>query len=248
MRTLLLLMLAGRCMAQYDVPEYTQSRSTAGSAYTFSKYTFVTDSGSTSVASITSPAIILGSGDFVVVSCRTGTASQTVTVTSSPANTFTQLTAQSSATVGSSQMSYALTVSSGSTTFTCTPSASSGFQSMVVLDYTHTGASAAFDAQGGSTTCNAGAGTNQCQVASFSTAANVTIIQCGTVGSTLVWSAATIGANAAVLRGVSSGALANNADQGCQDTTFNPAQTGITAALQYSSTNLAGSTTVASFK
>jgi len=87
----------------------------------YKQSTFVAEGSSTPVASITSPAMTVAAGDLLIVFCRSGPSTQTgVTVTSSPANTFNQLTAQVN-TWGVEQESYALSAGAGSTTFTCTP-------------------------------------------------------------------------------------------------------------------------------
>jgi hypothetical protein len=92
---------------------------------TFKQYTYVADTGSGKLGSITSPAITLTSGDFVFVFCQTRDSATGFTVTSSPANTFNQLTSQTAA--STEQASYSVNAGSGSTTFTCTPSASAAY-------------------------------------------------------------------------------------------------------------------------
>jgi len=199
---------------------------------TFRQYTYVADSGGGNVATITSPAIIVGAGDLVYVSCRTGFGStKSIVVTSSPPNTFTQLAIQAGG-PGSQQSSYALNVRQGSTTFACAPNAPAPYQSMIVLDYGVFPNSAAFDKQVGSTTP---AGTIYTSPP-FSTSASGTelIILCGTVASTdYAFAEGSIGSLKTTLRGVSARLLKGPADAGCEDALSTVSQRSITARITY---------------
>ena len=199
---------------------------------TFRQYTYVADSGGVNVASITSPAITLGAGDFVLVSCRAGYGSaKSIVVTSSPSNTFSQLTVQAGG-PGSQQSSYAMNVKAGSTTFTCTPNIASPYQSMIVLDYGVSPGSGALDGQAGSTTPAEPTYTSP----AFSTSSSDTelIILCGTVASTdYAFTAGSIGSLRATLRGVSASSLRSHADAGCEDAITRVSQKSINGRITY---------------
>src|SRR5882724_13450623 len=89
----------------------------------FVAYTFVanTSCGST-CSSITTPAITLTTGDFVFQFCRNNlnVASNPMTFTSTPSNTWNALTSDSLPNNIHTSSAYSFTVG-GSTTFTCTP-------------------------------------------------------------------------------------------------------------------------------
>jgi hypothetical protein len=200
---------------------------------TFRQYTYVADSGGVNVASITSPAITLGAGDFVHVSCRTGYGSiKSIVVTSSPSNTFTQLAIQAGG-PGSQQSSYAMNVRAGSTTFTCTPNDGAAYQSMIVLDYGVSPNSGALDQQVGSTT--PAEPTYTSPTFTSSSGAEL-IILCGTVASTdYAFTAGPIGSLRTTLRGVSAPSLRSHADAGCEDAIARVGQKSITGRMTYGS-------------
>src|SRR6266446_285813 len=104
-------------------------------APTFVAYTFVAETNSSDIASITSPALTLSTNDLVFVFCRSGTGATDPVTSSTPSNTWTQLAGQTTGGLGEERAAYSFSVASGSTTFTCTPSVSSPFQSMIVLQY-----------------------------------------------------------------------------------------------------------------
>jgi hypothetical protein len=201
---------------------------------TFRQYAYVADSGGVSVASITSRAITLGAGDLVIVSCRTGNGSASnIMVSSSPSNTFKQLTAQIGG-PGSQQVSYAMNARPGSTTFTCTPNLSSPYQSMVVLDYGMPPNSGALDQQGGSTTPPGLTYTSPSL--STSSAGPELIVLCGTVGSAeYAFTGGAIGSWRTTLRGVSGASPKAHADQGCEDAIAGSKQKSITGRITYGS-------------
>jgi len=183
---------------------------------TFRQVTYVADSGGTNVAFITSPAITLGAGDFVHVSCRTGFGStKSIVVRSNPPNAFNPLPIQAGG-PGSQQSSYAMNVRPGPTTFTCAPNAPAPYQSMIVLHYSVPFGSGALDKWVGSTTPAEPTYTSP----SFSTSSSGAelIILCGTVASTdYAFTAGSIGSLKTTLRGVSAYSLQAHADAGCED-------------------------------
>jgi hypothetical protein len=107
---------------------------------TFHQTTYVAETSSP-LTHITSPALTLAgtSTELVVVFCRNNDVTGTVTdtVTSTPSNSWTQLQlwTNSNGFGPTAQASYTVGPGSGSTTFTCTPSSTNSYQSMVVLDY-----------------------------------------------------------------------------------------------------------------
>lgn len=131
--------------------------------------TFVADGG-TSVASITSPSVTVTAGRRYVIGCRFATGSSSVGVaTDSLANTWTPLTAQlNTGSTTAEQMSWMTAASSGSDTFTCTPTSSSAGQAMVVMEVSNSNGTAAG---------NAGANNNW-TLSSFTSTARGLFIQC----------------------------------------------------------------------
>lgn len=91
----------------------------------------VSSSSTTTVTCSLTPT----AGDFAVVDCR-GTISVggSYTATSSPSASFSQL-AYAVTSGGSSQVSYAFNQTGGSTTYSCTGSASNTYQTIEVVDY-----------------------------------------------------------------------------------------------------------------
>ena len=207
-----------------------------GNSAIFKQYTYVPERNSASIASITSPSIVLAAGDFVVVSCGTPENLTSSVATSTPANTFAPLTFANNANGTGIQTSYAMNVSAGSTTFTCTPNASAGYQSMVVLDYSGVATSAALDV-------NIGDGSQWDPgyvSAPFSTTSSATelMLLCGRWGDfTKTFTAGSMGAASAVLRGVSGSSITGNANQACEEVTTTATQTNITASLTYGQSN-----------
>lgn len=212
----------------------------------FVAYTFVanTNCGGT-CASITSSAITLTAGDFVLVFCRNGnTGGNAEVVTSSPANTWTQLSSHSTASVATEQASYSFGVGAGSTTFTCTPTLAASSNSMIVLQY-HPGFLTALDVQQFGD--NAGANTTTLTSATFTTTAKGLIIWCTTTGALgITYTAGSIGSGSGTLRGFSAASNGVGSDA-CEDNLTSGSQASITAAMSISSSQkFAG--TVGAFK
>jgi hypothetical protein len=111
--------------------------STAVSGPNFVQYTYVTEQPSTAIASITSPSITPSVNDLVVVMCRGGTATPTVT-TSSPSETWNALAAANEGSFYSYE-SWAIIGTAGAHTFTCTPATNQGYMSMNVVEFSGTG-------------------------------------------------------------------------------------------------------------
>lgn len=215
---------------------------------TYSKTTWVPEDGS-SVASITSQAITLGSGDFVVMMCRGNTTTATITASSTPSNSVTALSPQTDGAGGNSiRTFYFPTVSSGSTTFTCSFSPNVSFTGMVVLDYTNTGSTPVLD-----TSASSSGNSTSIAGASFSTSAAALIVFCASVGgNNSTFSANSIGANTGVLQGANSmngnsQGIGNPEDSACEDTKFSSAQSSITANMGYGFSHTYA-TTVMAFK
>jgi len=195
-------------------------------------YTFVAESGST-LSSITSPALTLVANDFVFVFCRNSNNSVTnpMTMTSTPANTFTALTDHNLANNILTSSAYAFNVASGSTTFTCTPNVAAVFLSMIVLQY-HPAYLTTVDAQGLAT--RAVADTNISTNATFSTTAKGLIIFCGSFANgALAFTAGSIGGSTATMRGFA--AATNSSDAGCEESVATTSQTNINANMTVNS-------------
>jgi len=196
---------------------------------TFVAYTFVAETNSSNIASITSPAITLSSGDLVFVFCRSGRTASDPLASSSPANTFTELGGQNTTGLGEEKAAYAFGVASGSTTFTCTPNTSSGFQSMIVLQY-RPGSLTAKDVDTGTSDADSTSTTSN----TFSTAnANELILFCATQAGLVTFTAGNIGGVGSTLRGFS-GASNSAVDAACEERVVSSVQTNITAAMSSS--------------
>ena len=198
--------------------------------YTFVAYTFVVEGGT-----FPSPSLTLTAGDFVVVfASEAGTASTTLTVTSTPSNTWASTPLVFNATTGAvQQLYYTLSAGSGSTTFTFTAggTGAAGFKSLIVLQYHHSGNAAAFDtsSQGSSSSPPITSG-------SFTTAGQDLVIMCNRAGgSSTTYTAGTIAGSSATLRGVSAATTGTASDAGCEDVNLAASHSGATGTLSYSS-------------
>src|SRR5713101_1350395 len=114
---LVLVLLPGNGFPAQEPQLVRHPKSLHSSAPVFAQATNATNLSA--ATSITSPAITVTAGDFVYVECVFPAGTGTLTVTSSPSNTW-NLLSQSGAAIGDMQPSYALNVAGGSTTFTCT--------------------------------------------------------------------------------------------------------------------------------
>src|SRR5271166_4211930 len=190
----------------------------------FVQSTYVVISSST-LSSITSPAITVGATDTIFVFCRTSTHSTDV-ATSSPSNTFTPLTGQLNATGGSGnageQLSYTQNPTPGSTTFTCTPTAAASYQSMIVLDYTGVGT---FQTQAGAIPNSTLTFTSP----SFSTGSAGLIVLCAAQNNGGAnWTAGSIGGAGATLRqGSKALPTSSSSDAMCEDVITSGPQSSI---------------------
>ena len=226
-RLLLFLLFASPARAQFAVPAYRPNSSAGGGAstYTFSQTTFVAENSST-VASITSPAITVTAGDVAIVWCRSQLSTVTsITASDSTSSFYTALTFRSASSPGAAQGSYSLSLGGGSTTFKCTPNVSVAFQAMIVLVYHHSGSAATFDTQTGNTPVSVTTATSP----SFTTSAASLIVMCGTINGATTFTAGSIGANTATVRGIAG--ASGSTDGVCEDTQFGSNQTSITASV-----------------
>lgn len=107
------------------------------------QFTYVAQTSSSSIASITSPSITVAANDLLVVFCGTGSFNASITsipTTSSQSNVWNALTMQgTNSSTGTEQESWAIASGSAATTFTCTPTVNAPYQSMAVLDFSNTG-------------------------------------------------------------------------------------------------------------
>lgn len=139
--------------------------------------TYVAMTSSSTVASITSPSITVTAGDWVSVFCMArGTTLTSIAASDSVSDSFTALSFEANSTTSLSQMSWTV-AAGGSTTFTCTPNTSSGYQSMVVIELT-----------GSLGTVNTSKGTTgdsgTISITSITTSARTFGIQCAAVTTT----------------------------------------------------------------
>lgn len=215
------------------------------STYTFVAYTFVLETAASS-ASTTSPALTLSTGDFVIWFCRNSGGPNTVSGSSTPANTVANLP-QVNWNGGNAQayFSYILSAIAGSTTFTCSYASAATFRAMVVLQYHHSGAAATFDTQ----VVNPFLATTTPTSSAFSTTGSPgLVIMCATWATQAQVTAGVIGGTAATLRGVTNTPItATLVDAGCDDASFASPQTGITASI-VSGASTVGAYSVGVFK
>lgn len=219
-------------LLQFTIPGHTGANASSLPPNYFAAYTYAKEN-TTSLSSITTTgantggAITLTSGDFVIVFCRGYQPSvSSFTVTSSPSNTWTQLTAQSITSEQIVQASYSNGTAAGSTSFTCTPNAASQYMSVVVLQYHHTMSS--FGTQTGTTASAATTFTS----GSFSTSAPSLIVFCTSMSSTSTYTTAgSIGSLTTTMRGTSGSNLTSGGDAGCEDASSNASQSSITASM-----------------
>ena len=205
------------------------SRGTA-SNFTFSQYAYGAESAGPD--NVTTNTVTVSQGDFAVQWCREASLFSGMTaqnsnldpVFSSPPNTVSWGTGPSMA-----QMFYYPSLTAGSQSFTCstTGTLDSGF-SAVVLIYHHSGGtptltSNAIGSCASGTSCTSGA---------ITVTGPSLVVYCGTQSTTsAVFTADSIGASSATLRGVSNSSLATASDAGCEDATFTAPQGTITGSL-----------------
>ncbi|MBU6232457.1 hypothetical protein KGP36_07525 [Patescibacteria group bacterium] len=117
--------------ATRDFPQSATS-STAGVPYVY-QWTYVPHQSS-SLTTITSPAITIDTTDLLYVFCRTGGTQTSITVTDSLSNSFTATALYNAAGANWIESSYSFATVGGSDTFTCTSSAAATQADMIVLD------------------------------------------------------------------------------------------------------------------
>ena len=190
--------------------------------------TSVALTSSTAVASITSPSVTVPAG-AVIVACGAGTGTQTelssIPVTSSASATWTQLSSYLPG-WSAETVYYANFGTSTTSTFTCTPNISIGYQSMLVLS-----ASGALTADASGSLLGGGTGTTSITTGTFSTAsANEFAIECAvgsSGGSAITFTSGSIGGNIANIYTV------NGTSIGCGAVAFNTTQSNITATINW---------------
>lgn len=187
-------------------------------------------SGSTSVASETSKSFTVATGDLLVVACRgANNSTASVTVTSSPSNTWTALGMNTTGS-GFTNGYYTFATASGATTVTCTPNVSNQFLGLTVSQYSPGFlTSADFTGYSNITGSNVGTYTS----GTFSTTAKGLIVACpDALFGAAAFRPSLIGPYAAVnIIGQASGAAP------CEATLTEAAQTGITASMAAGNTS-----------
>ena len=211
------------------------------STYTYVTWAYVAETAS-SMGSITSNAITLSSGDALVAFCRnSGGAGDNNAFSSTPSNTWSTLSSTSVAGTNFTA-GYVLSAGSGSTTVTCTFTSNASYNSLIVLQYHHSGASASYDTSVAST----GLSNTLWTSSVFSTVGNDLIVACATLNSGTSFTAGSIGGNTSTLRGVSGSSLsASGVDAGCEDTYFPGPQSSITATVNGGTTSTWGGSVLA---
>ncbi len=209
------LMLGGR---QDMGPSVTVS----GLSPSFIQYTYVSDTNGTWSATITSPSISIGPDELIVVYCHSATTDNdtsglpTVPVTANyNGSSFTVTGVYGTVTYNDGQMNY-LYLGSGTpnttSTFTCTPNSSSGYQGMVVLEFATPGATL------NTSSINAATSANSFTTSAFSTTAAPTLnVFCmGGTGENGAFAAGEIAGVPATLVGVDQPYLTSDAMIGCE--------------------------------
>jgi hypothetical protein len=137
-----------------------------------------------SVASVTTASYTpYANGDLIVVNCRMTSSGVTgSTITSSPAETFHALTYQSNSTAGN-QMAWAVLSSGAAHTFTCSPSASTSYIGVIVLDYSNAGTTLNTSA-GGAITVTTFPVSDAYPSASITTTQRTLNVYCGGIATT----------------------------------------------------------------
>ncbi len=212
----------------------------AGSTLPYvSAYTFVAENGS-SLASITSPSITFAVGDVVGVACRYITNSATGSVaSSSPAETWNATTTSGIAGNEALQSSWSLIANAGSHTVTCTPSASSTSQAMVVTVMKGLTGTLHTSSQGNSSTNNTtfgnyAQGTALNSNAQFTTTGRTLVLSCQTYdANTGTWYPWWLANGPATMAGVSQSAISVNSDTGCMYKVLPVAQSAASVIMLY---------------
>jgi hypothetical protein len=219
----------------HGCPGYTDS-SVSSASYTISGSTapvfhgFVSGplTSSTPTASVsTTTALAVTSGDLVIATC----ASNNTTVTGfTPSGSGSWSGSWNSGPFQANGSEYfqafwAVAGTTGSFTFTCTPSASSGYQSAVAMDYTGSGlgTSNIFNSytQSSNTTFTSG---------TWSTSQRALIVFCGLTGANArTFTAGSIGGSSATQRAATGGSNAGNT--GCEDLTASGSLSSATASI-----------------
>jgi hypothetical protein len=209
-------------------------RPVSASSPAFNRYTYVVATNSTVIASITSPSILVTANDLVAVVCSAAkTALTGITASSSGSGySWTRRSLQQySGSPTYQQVSWAVAPATGSFTYTCTPNTSSGYQQMMVVDFSGTGTSVE-TGTGGSTST-----TTTPTSGSFSTSQRTLILDClsMTQGSTTgTWTAGSIAGNGATLIAVNAASLSTAAQMGCEVYQATASVSSVTAAVSNS--------------
>jgi hypothetical protein len=180
----------------------------------FKQYSYVPEQSS-SLSSITSPAITVAVGDLLVVACRGGNFGSSSIATDSAGNSYSAPSLVSNVFL---QMSWAIAASSGSDTFTCTPTTPTSSQAMVVLDLSGTGAVLNTSISSYASSSSGGFGNFTPVFSSaFTTTQRTVDILCASASSVSgYWTPWTVGPGFGTLIGVSGSNLSTNNDMGCE--------------------------------
>jgi hypothetical protein len=172
----------------------------------FKGYAYLPDQSSGTTG--TTGSMTVAAGDLIVQSCRFGTGTTGV-ATSSPALTFTPITAGVSAVTTGLQMSWAIVSVGGSYTFSCTQSSSVAGLSIIALDFSGTGSTA-------NTSATVTTVSSIVPVITLTTSARSLVVNCGATNALNVWGRGDILGGPGSLLAVSNSGFTSTADQACE--------------------------------
>jgi hypothetical protein len=208
-------------LAQFTVPMHTGALA-GGAGASIAYIANASGTGSAGTGSTTG-SLNVTAGDKLIVFCVSGGANNTMTMTDTIGNTFGKGTHQNDASIGNTDMFYAVSsASNAADSFTCTNSNGANNITLVALQYRGGASSGIADVL----TNNAGISGAWTTSAFNTSAAQEVVVQCAEVGT--YTAAGQIGGVTAIRRfdsGVTS------FDVSCQDVIFSSIQTSITASI-----------------
>lgn len=207
----------------------------------------VAQTGSSLVASITSGSVSVTNGETVLVFCRTGGTSGVTSITASSSVSANWSLIQFQAGVSANaytdvSLSIGSFTASGSTTFKCTPSASTGYQAMAVGQFQGTLGTQAFSAVSSTTTSSSSTYTSP----AFSSNGYSANVLCFSIAALVTFTAQNIGGYSSTLGMFSSGSSGSSDVSGCEYSVASAAINTGTGSIQASSSNV-GSGVLAGF-
>jgi hypothetical protein len=228
------------------------SGGSSGPTFKGAVYTPATSSSTTAA---TTPSLAgVSSSDLLIVFCRS-LFGNTVTITSSPSETWNTLSSVGSNPTATVQMAWAIAGSAASHTVTCTQSGTGTFQSAMLLDYSGTGTSLNTSVNNSGTSSgvqfpfNAGTGGTYSAATTASTSQRTLIVFCNAVGDLKPYYAGYIDgihANLRVVDGPGTGTGSTTSSSACEDIVTTTAVNPLTANFGFNS-NSGFANTLAAF-